>query len=190
MKEKLVFYRPAVAAFLTWLVIFKISGYVSLGSILGAISLPVWCLGATVGWIVIPLMNANLSVVMREGIPVEMQGRVWAARNTLQFFTIPVGYLLGGTLVDEAAELARAQEGTARIASTKAPVTPTPEPQGQDAMLLYYNSDGGKYYHIKASCSAVSEQYWPLTPFYYGDLETQRFANLMRCPTCDAPARK
>ena len=35
---------PAVAAFLTWLVIFKISGYVSLGSILGAISLPVWCL--------------------------------------------------------------------------------------------------------------------------------------------------
>ena len=33
---------PAVAAFLTWLVIFKISGYVSLGSILGAISLPVW----------------------------------------------------------------------------------------------------------------------------------------------------
>lgn len=97
---------------------------------------------------------------------------------------------LGGTLVDEAAELARAQEGTARIASTKAPVTPTPEPQGQDAMLLYYNSDGGKYYHIKASCSAVSEQYWPLTPFYYGDLETQRFANLMRCPTCDAPARK
>lgn len=63
-------------------------------------SLPVWCVGAFVGWIVIPLMNANLSVVMREGIPVEMQGRVWAARNTLQFFTIPVGYLLGGALVD------------------------------------------------------------------------------------------
>ncbi|MBR7144692.1 MAG: glycerol-3-phosphate 1-O-acyltransferase PlsY [Lentisphaeria bacterium] len=33
---------PALAAFLTWLVIFKVSGYVSLGSILGAIALPVW----------------------------------------------------------------------------------------------------------------------------------------------------
>lgn len=63
-------------------------------------SLPVWCMGAFIGWIAIPLMNANLSVVMRSGIPVDMQGRVWAARNTLQFFTIPVGYLLGGALVD------------------------------------------------------------------------------------------
>lgn len=97
---------------------------------------------------------------------------------------------LGGTEVDEAEELARAQEGTTRIASTKAPVTPTPEPQGMDATLLYYNSDGGKYYHSKSNCSAVSEQYWPLTAFYYGDLETQRFANLMCCPVCDAPARQ
>lgn len=33
---------PAVAAFLTWLVIFKVSGYVSLGSILAAAALPLW----------------------------------------------------------------------------------------------------------------------------------------------------
>ncbi len=37
---------------------------------------------------------------MRGYIPLEMQGRVYAARNTLQFFTIPIGYLLGGVLVD------------------------------------------------------------------------------------------
>ena len=67
-------------------------------------SLPVWCVGACLGWTVIPLMNANLQVIMREGIPVDMQGRVWAARNTLQFFTIPVGYLLGGFLVDAVCE--------------------------------------------------------------------------------------
>ena len=29
-----------------------------------------------------------------------MQGRVYAARNSLQFFTIPVGYFLGGALID------------------------------------------------------------------------------------------
>ena len=67
-------------------------------------SLPVWCVAAFMGWIAIPLMNANMSVVMRGGIPVDMQGRVWAARNTLQFFTIPLGNLLGGALVDNVFE--------------------------------------------------------------------------------------
>ncbi len=64
-------------------------------------SVVVWCIGAALGWIAIPLMNANLDVVFRTKIPTEMQGRVYAARNTFQFFTIPVGYLLGGLLVDE-----------------------------------------------------------------------------------------
>lgn len=63
-------------------------------------SLPVWCVGAALGWVGIPVMNANLDVLVRGHVPVELQGRVFAARNTLQFFTIPVGYLLGGLLVD------------------------------------------------------------------------------------------
>ena len=64
----------------------------------------VWCLGAFLGWIAIPLMNANLEAVNRLNIPVEIQGRVYAARNSFQFFTIPVGYFLGGLLVDEVFE--------------------------------------------------------------------------------------
>ena len=64
-------------------------------------SLPVWCLGAVLGWIFIPLMNASMDSLFRETIPAGVQGRVYSARNTLQFFTIPVGYLLGGWLVDE-----------------------------------------------------------------------------------------
>lgn len=74
-------------------------------------SLPVWCLGAVLGWIAIPYMNANLDPVMRTSIPVQMQGRVYACRNTLQFFTIPLGYALGGWLVDRVFEpLMAAQE--------------------------------------------------------------------------------
>lgn len=61
---------------------------------------PVWCLGAVLGWICIPFMNANMDVILRKSIPIEMQGRIYAARNTLQFFTIPLGYLLGGILTD------------------------------------------------------------------------------------------
>jgi len=64
----------------------------------------VWCTGAVLGWIAIPYMNANLDPVMRTAIPVQMQGRVYACRNTLQFFTIPLGYALGGWLVDRAFE--------------------------------------------------------------------------------------
>lgn len=64
----------------------------------------VWCIGAVSGWIAIPIMNANMDVLFRNYIPVFMQGRVYAARNTLQFFTIPLGYLLGGWLVDRVFE--------------------------------------------------------------------------------------
>ncbi|MGN0623386.1 MAG: MFS transporter [Oscillospiraceae bacterium] len=60
----------------------------------------VWCAGAVMGWIFIPLMNANMDVIFRTKIPAEMLGRVYSARNTLQFFTIPLGYFLGGLLVD------------------------------------------------------------------------------------------
>ena len=64
----------------------------------------VWCLGAALGWLLIPLMNANMDVIFRTRIPAEMQGRVFSCRNTLQFFTIPLGYLLGGLLVDRVFE--------------------------------------------------------------------------------------
>ena len=67
-------------------------------------SLPVWCIGVTLGWLLIPLMNTNLDVVIRTHTPIEMQGRVYAARNSFQFFTIPIGYMLGGALIDKVFE--------------------------------------------------------------------------------------
>ncbi len=64
----------------------------------------IWCIGAVLGWLVIPIMNANLDVIFRSTIPVNMQGRVYSCRNTLQFFTIPIGFLTGGLLVDKVFE--------------------------------------------------------------------------------------
>ena len=63
-------------------------------------SLPILCVGAFLGWIGIPVMNTNLDALMRSSIPSGIQGRVYSARNVLQFFTIPLGYLAGGFLVD------------------------------------------------------------------------------------------
>jgi len=63
-----------------------------------------WCVGQVLGWLVVPIMSANLDVVLRYSIPVKLQGRVYACRNTLQFFTIPLGLFLGGYLVDNVCE--------------------------------------------------------------------------------------
>lgn len=63
-----------------------------------------WCVGAFLGWLCIPMMNTNLDALMRSQIPSGIQGRVYSARNMLQFFTIPLGYLAGGFLVDSVFE--------------------------------------------------------------------------------------
>lgn len=63
-----------------------------------------WCIAEVLGWIFVPVMNTNQNVIMRNSIPVELQGRVYACRNTLQFFTIPIGLLFGGFMVDEICE--------------------------------------------------------------------------------------
>jgi len=60
----------------------------------------VWCIGQVVGWMLVPVMSANLDTILRCTIPVPLQGRVYACRNTCQFLTIPLGMLFGGFMVD------------------------------------------------------------------------------------------
>ena len=63
-----------------------------------------WCIAQIIGWMPVPFMNANLDVILRSTIPADMQGRVYSCRNTLQFFTIPIGFFLGGLFVDKFCE--------------------------------------------------------------------------------------
>ena len=63
-----------------------------------------WCVGQIIGWVLVPVMSANLDVILRTSIPVELQGRVYACRNTFQFFTIPIGLFIGGFMVDNVCE--------------------------------------------------------------------------------------
>ena len=64
----------------------------------------IWCLGQILGWIFVPVLAANQNVIMRNSIPARLQGRVYACRNTLQFFTIPLGLTFGGFMVDYVCE--------------------------------------------------------------------------------------
>ena len=64
----------------------------------------IWCIGQMIGWSLVPIMSANLDVILRNSIPVDLQGRVYACRNTFQFFTIPIGLFVGGFMVDKVCE--------------------------------------------------------------------------------------
>ena len=70
----------------------------------------IWCIAQFTGWILVPVMSANLEMILRNTIPVELQGRVYACRNTFQFFTIPIGLFLGGFLVDQVCEPVMAEK--------------------------------------------------------------------------------
>ena len=69
-------------------------------------------------WILVPVMGANLEVILRSSIPLELQGRVYACRNPLQFFTRPIGLFLGGFMVDSLCEpFMEAHSNSAMLAS-------------------------------------------------------------------------
>ena len=63
-------------------------------------TLPFWVATAFVSNVPMAFLNANLTAIMRSNVPIEMQGRVFSARDTIQYSTIPIGLYLGGVLAD------------------------------------------------------------------------------------------
>ena len=83
--------------------IFITTGLVFLGNVIQSLtSRPwLWCAAAAFGsYLFAAVMNVNMDTLMREKVPLEMQGRVFSAKSTLQNFTIPIALLLGGLLAD------------------------------------------------------------------------------------------
>jgi len=64
----------------------------------------VWYVAQFIGWFVVPIMSASMNVIIRNNVPIELQGRVFACRNSFQFFTIPIGMFLSGILIDNVFE--------------------------------------------------------------------------------------
>jgi len=65
--------------------------------------------------------------------------------------------------------------------------TATPDPN----QTLYYNPDGGSYYHASAECSKVSTKYRPLkASFKYSQLNDAQYKSLVPCTGCNAPNRQ
>lgn len=64
----------------------------------------IWVLAAFFGNLPLPFLSANLTTIMRTKVPMPLQGRVFATRDTIQFCTIPLGLFLGGYLADNVFE--------------------------------------------------------------------------------------
>lgn len=63
-------------------------------------SIGVWIIAALAASLPIPMLTAAENNILYTRIPKQLQGRVFAIRNMVQFFTIPIGTLLGGILAD------------------------------------------------------------------------------------------
>ncbi len=81
-----------------------ISAFVSflLGDIMMGIgrNVIVWSIAGLAASLPIPFINAGQMVILYQNIPEEIQGRLFAVRNAIQFSSIPFGILLGGLLAD------------------------------------------------------------------------------------------
>lgn len=71
---------------------------------------------------------------------------------------------------------------------TPAP-TDTPEPTTNPKTKLYYNKDGGSYYHADKECSSVNKKFLPLAGFTFGDLDESPYNKLKPCEECGAPVQ-
>lgn len=60
----------------------------------------VWSCAGFAASFPIAFINAGQMVILYRCVPEEVQGRIFAVRNALQFSTIPLGILLGGFLAD------------------------------------------------------------------------------------------
>ncbi|XCP85929.1 MFS transporter [Roseburia hominis] len=59
-----------------------------------------WSFAGLAASMPIPFIQAGQMVILYRNIPEELQGRVFAVRNAIQFGSIPLGILLGGLLAD------------------------------------------------------------------------------------------
>jgi len=56
---------------------------------------------------------------------------------------------------------------------------------------LYFNPDGGQYYHDDRNCSSVKDRFLPFKgEFTYSQLDDKEYARFKPCPYCDPPVRR
>lgn len=63
-----------------------------------------WSFAALAASLPVPFINAGQTVILYQNVPKEIQGRIFAVRNAIQFASVPIAVLLGGYLADHVFE--------------------------------------------------------------------------------------
>lgn len=70
-------------------------------------------------------------------------------------------------------------------------VTVAPMVTSDPNMMIYYNPDGGSFYHVDANCKRIKADYLPLKgSFRFSQVNDSEFSKLQPCDTCHAPPRR
>ena len=79
------------------------------------------------------------------------------------------------------------------VATTKATNAMATQPvlnTAQASTVLYYNPDGGSYYHYEANCGKINARYLPLRgQFLFSQVNDAPYKDLEPCTYCGAPWR-
>lgn len=60
----------------------------------------------------------------------------------------------------------------------------------EDSLQLFYNPQGGKFYHLDDRCRSIKDRYLPLKgSFTYLELDNPDYSKLTPCTTCKPPLR-
>ncbi len=102
-----------------------------------------WCIAGFAASVPIPFVMAAENMILYESIPKELQGRIFAVRNALQFGMIPAGILLGGFLADYVFEPMMKSENA--IVGVLAKLVGTGEGSGMAVMFLCTGVAGGLF---------------------------------------------
>jgi hypothetical protein len=118
--------------------------------------------------------------------PVKIRFQVLMLKENNDWFVDPESLKSNDIVEDTTASTDTNSDDGSTVNATATPeVTATPAPRTK----LYYNADGGTFYHADPQCKKVNAKFLPMTSFYYKDLNTTKFKNLLPCPDCHAPDR-
>ena len=123
------------------------------------------------------------------------QCRLWITmvRETDGLWYVDPASLQNYEYVDEVPE---AEPTPVPAEETSVPAEETPVPAEKTSgipgdMVLYYQPDGGQYYHADQNCRRVHEQFLPLSGcFTYAQLDDDPYKGLLPCDICGAPPRR
>jgi len=95
----------------------------------------IWILASFGGNMLVPFTTSSMATIMRINVPLEMQGRVFSARDTLQYFTIPIAFFIGGLLSDNVLEPFMA--GTSNLRNIFSMLVGTGKGSGMAILFLF-----------------------------------------------------